>query len=221
MRYYPIHLDLKGRQVLVVGGGTVAEGKVRQLISAGARVRLVSPTIEGTFERLISEDLIEHRPRRFAATDLDGASLVISATDDAEVNETVSRAARRRGIWCNVVDRPGLCDFITPALVVRGELQISVSTGGGSPTLAQRVKREIAALIGDEYGELLEIATGMRAEAKESVKDSERRTELLRAFVESDAINLLREGRGEDARRLAHQLLRGQYDQRPYRADVD
>jgi siroheme synthase-like protein len=221
MRYYPIHLDLKGRQVLVVGGGTVAEGKVRQLISAGARVRLVSPTIEGTFERLISEALIEHRPRGFVEADLEGASLVISATDDSDVNETVSRAARRRRIWCNVVDRPRLCDFITPALVVRGELQISVSTGGGSPTLAQRVKREIAALIGDEYGELLEIATGMRAEAKESVKDSERRTELLRAFVESDAINLLREGRGEDARRLAHQLLKGQYDRRPYRADVD
>ena len=127
------------------------------------------------------------------------------------MNESVSRAARERGIWCNVVDRPGLCDFITPALVVRGELQISVSTGGGSPTLAQRVKREIAALIGDEYGELLEIASGMRTEAKESVKDSERRTELLRAFVESEAIDLLREGRSEDARRLAHQLLKGEY----------
>ena len=210
MRYYPIHLDLKGRRVLVVGGGTVAEGKVQQLISAGARVCLVSPIIERNLEGLLSQGLIEHLARRFEEADLDGASLVISATDDAAVNETVARAAGRRGVWCNVVDEPELCDFITPALVVRGELQIGVSTGGGSPTLAQRVKREIADLIGDEYGELLEIAAGMRAEAKQSVEGFERRREILRAFVESEAIDLLRQGRREDACRIAHEMLKRQ-----------
>jgi siroheme synthase-like protein len=106
-----------------------------------------------------------------------------------------------------VVDQPDLCNFITPALVTRGGLQISVSTGGGSPTLTQRVKREVAALIGEEYGLLLELAAEMRAEAKQRVPDFERRKDALRAFVESDALDLIRTGRGDEARDLARRFL--------------
>jgi len=112
-----------------------------------------------------------------------------------------------RGALCNVVDQPDLCNFITPALVTRGELQISVSTGGGSPTLTQRVKREVAALIGEEYGVLLELAAEMRAEAKDRIADFERRKEVLRAFVESDALDLIRAGRLDEARALAGRFL--------------
>jgi precorrin-2 dehydrogenase/sirohydrochlorin ferrochelatase len=144
----------------------------------------------------------------FAEGDLNGMFLVISATDDRKVNEKVAKAARERGALCNVVDQPDLCNFITPALVTRGELQISVSTGGGSPTLTQRVKREVAALIGEEYGVLLEIAAEMRAEAKDRVADFERRKEMLRAFVESDALDLIRAGRLDEARALARRFLR-------------
>src|SRR5262249_9732212 len=119
----------------------------------------------------------------------------------------VARAARERGTLCNVVDQPDLCNFITPALVTRGELQISVSTGGGSPTLTQRVKREIAAIVGEEYGDLLELAAEMRAEAKDRIADFDRRKEVLRAFVESEALDLIRTGRRDDARALARRFL--------------
>ncbi|MGH9767172.1 MAG: precorrin-2 dehydrogenase/sirohydrochlorin ferrochelatase family protein [Blastocatellia bacterium] len=208
MRYYPIYLDLKGRDVSVVGGGAIAEGKALQLVEAGARVTVVSPALTEELGRLVESGEITHRNGYFVEEDLSGEVLVISATDDRKVNETVANAAAARGLLYNVVDQPDLCNFITPALVSRGDLQISVSTGGGSPTLTQRVKREVAALIGEEYGVLLEIAAEMRAEAKDRIGDFERRKNVLRAFVESEAIELIRAGRTDEARRLARRFLR-------------
>jgi len=207
MRYYPIYLDLKGRDVLVVGGGAVAEGKALQLLEAGARVTVVSPQLTEALRAAADRGEITHLGGSFTEGDLNGVFLVIGATDDRKVNEKVARAARERGTLCNVVDQPDLCNFITPALVTRGELQISVSTGGGSPTLTQRVKREIAALVGEEYGVLLELAAEMRAEAKDRIADFGRRKDVLRAFVESDALDLIRAGRRDEARALASRFL--------------
>ena len=210
MRYYPIYLDLKDRAVLVVGGGVIAEGKALQLVEAGARVRLVSPDLTPRLGESVERKEIEYRQGEFNVDDLRGVVLVISATNDQSVNEAVARLANERGLLCNVVDQPALCNFITPALVTRGDLQISVSTGGGSPSVAQRVKREIGQLIGDEYAELLEVAAEMRAEAKQILKTYEARRQVLQAFVESEAIELLRAGKREEARRLAFDLLQAQ-----------
>lgn len=207
MRYYPIYLDLKGRDVLVVGGGAIAEGKALQLVEAGARVTVVSPELTDALRVAADSGKINHSGGSFIEEDLNGVFLVISATDDRKANEKVAKAARERGLLLNVVDQPDLCNFITPALVTRGELQISVSTGGGSPTLTQRVKREVAALIGEEYGVLLELAAEMRAEAKDRIADFERRKDALRAFVESGALDLIRAGRREEARALARRFL--------------
>jgi siroheme synthase-like protein len=207
MRYYPIYLDLNNRDVLVVGGGAIAEAKTQQLVEAGARVHLVSPTLTPRLAELVERGVVTYRAGRFSSLDLTGVSLVISATDDQQVNEEVAQLAASRNLLCNVVDQPALCNFITPALVTRGELQISVSTGGGSPSLTQRVKREIGEVIGEEYGELLELAAEMRAEAKRRIPDFERRRRVLHAFVESEAIELLRQGRRDEARSIARTLL--------------
>lgn len=207
MRYYPVYLDLKGRDVLVVGGGAIAEGKALQLVEAGARVTVVSPELTEALRAAADRVKITHLDGSFREGYLNGAFLVISATDDPKVNEAVSKAAKERGLFCNVVNQPDLCNFITPALVTRGGLQISVSTGGGSPTLTQRVKREVAALIGEEYGALLELAAEMRAESKHRIADFERRKEALRAFVESGALDLIRAGRRDEARDLAGRIL--------------
>jgi len=208
MRYYPINLDLAGRSVLVVGGGAIAEGKARQLVEAGARVLIVSPALTASLSELANTGTLVWRQDEFAESDLYGVWLVISATDDQAVNEAVAQAAARRNLLCNVVDQPALCNFITPALVTRGRLQISVSTGGGSPSVAQRVKREIAELIGDEYGELLELAAEIRSEAKRLLPDFEQRRTLLHNFAESEAIDLLRSGKRDEARQLAFHLLK-------------
>lgn len=207
MRYYPIYLDLKDRAVLVAGGGAIAESKAQQLIEAGARVRVVSPTLTPLLSGWAARGVIEHIPGRFKEDDLKDVYLVISAADDQAVNEEVARLAAELGLLINVVDQPSLCNFITPALVTRGDLQVSVSTGGGSPSLTQRVKREVAASIGEEYGELLKIAAEMRADAKQQIPDFERRRKVLHEFVESDALDLIRAGKYEEARVLARSLL--------------
>jgi siroheme synthase-like protein len=207
MRYYPIYLDLKGRDVLVVGGGAIAEGKAMQLVEAEAHVTVVSPELTEALRAAADRQEIVYLNSSFIEENLNGVFLVVSATGDRKVNEKVAKAARERGLLCNVVDQPDLCNFITPALVTRGELQISVSTGGGSPTLTQRVKREVAALIGEEYGELLELAEEMRARAKERIHDFERRKDALRAFVESGALDLIRAGKRDEARDMARRFL--------------
>ncbi|MGH9845444.1 MAG: precorrin-2 dehydrogenase/sirohydrochlorin ferrochelatase family protein, partial [Blastocatellia bacterium] len=209
MRYYPVYLDLQDHDVLVAGGGEIAEGKALQLVDAGARVFMVSPNLTPKLAELVALGSIRYRAGRFDERDLSEVSLVISATDDQAVNEEVARLAAARKLLCNVVDQPALCNFITPALIHRGRLQISVSTGGGSPALTQRVKREIAAVIGDEYGELLELAAEMRAEVKRRIAGFEERRKLLHAFIESDALDLVRAGRIEEARRIAERLVNG------------
>ena len=207
MRYFPVHLDLKGHNVVVVGGGKIAEGKVRQLVEAQALVRVVSPDVTPWLAETISADIIQHTNQLFSTSDLDGARLVISATNDRQVNEQILAAARDRGIWCNAVDQPDLCDFITPAVIERGNLQIGVSSSGESPVLAQRVKREIEETIGDEYGRLLELSAAMRVRAKRIIPDFDTRRDILREFVESEALELIREGVDEKAQAIAERLL--------------
>ena len=210
MRYYTVYLDLKDRAVLVVGGGSIAEGKAVQLVETGARVQLVSPDLTPRLAELAASGAIEYRRGEFKLDDLRSVTLVISATHDQAVNEEVARLAAERGLLHNVVDQPALCNFITPALVTRGDLQISVSTGGGSPSITQRVKREVANLIGEEYGELLELAAEMRVKAKQRIPDFERRRKVLHAFVESEALDLIRAGKREEAERIAQELLQAE-----------
>jgi siroheme synthase-like protein len=207
MRYYPIHLDLQERPVLLVGGGVIAEGKAEQLIAARAQVRVVSPTLTARLTEWHTQDLIVWRAGKFAENDLTGVVLVISATDDQAVNETVAQAAAARGLLYNIVDQPALCSFITPALVTRGELQISISTSGGSPTVAQLVKQRIAETIGEEYGELLRLSARLRAGLRERGIGYAERRDLLNAFVESEVLALLRAGRLAEAEQLAQAVL--------------
>jgi siroheme synthase-like protein len=207
MRYYPIHLDLQERPVLVVGGGVIAEGKAEQLIAARAQVRVVSPTLTARLAEWQAQGLLTWREGKFDESDLADVALVISATDDQAVNETVARAAAARGLLCNVVDQPALCSFITPALVTRGELQISISTGGSSPTIAQLVKQRIAETIGEEYGELLQLTAQLRVGLRARGIGYGERRDLLNAFVESEVLALLHAGRVAEAEQLAQAVL--------------
>lgn len=208
MRYYPIHLDLQGRPVLMVGGGVIAEGKTDQLLDAGAKVHIVSPTLTARLSEFVAQGAVTWRVGEFHVDDLDGIFLVFSATDEQTVNELVAQAAAERHLLCNVVDQPVLCNFITPALVTRGALQISISTAGGSPSVAQLVKRHIAEVIGDEYGELLELAAQLRSELKARGVGYAERRDLLNEFVESEALALLRAGHRSEAEHLAQAILK-------------
>jgi siroheme synthase-like protein len=143
LKFYPIFLDLRNKPVLVVGAGKVALRKTRGLVEAGARVTVVAPEWEAEFETLG----VRMVPRHFRASDLQHACLVFAATDDRQTNHRVAVAAKGRGIPANVADSQPECDFILPARVTKGELQIAVSTGGASPRLAADLRRKLEDLL--------------------------------------------------------------------------
>lgn len=164
--YFPAFLDLRGRRCLVVGGGLIGERKVRDLLSCGADVVLVSPAATTGLAELVNRGTVTHRRRTFRQSDVRGCAVVVAATGVTAVDTAVAGAAKRRRALVNVVDRPALCDFIVPSVLRRGELQIAVSTGGRSPALAREIRHGLEDMFGPEYAELIERVGRERTRAR-------------------------------------------------------
>lgn len=161
---YPIFLDLRDRRCVVVGGGKVAGRKTRKLLQARAMVRVVAPEIEPALASIAVE--AEYRP--YEVGDLAGAALAFAATDSREVNAAVAREAKERGIPVNVADRPSEGDFALPSTLRRGGLQVAVSTGGASPTLAREIRQELERMFGPEWAGVVEELEKARREGRET-----------------------------------------------------
>jgi precorrin-2 dehydrogenase/sirohydrochlorin ferrochelatase len=179
-QYYMACLDLRGRRCVVVGGGAIGAEKVRGLLACGARVTVVSPSLHPELHAAP----ITWRPRRYRARDLNGAFLVVAATSDRIVNERVHLDAEARGLLCNVADTPDLCNFILPAVHREGPIAVAVSTGGASPALAQRIRRDIAEVVGQRHAELAERMAALRPAAKERFATYEERRDFFQLMVE-------------------------------------
>jgi precorrin-2 dehydrogenase len=154
--YFPAFLDLRDRRCLVVGGGPVGERKAHELLSCGARVLVVSRRVTPELRRLSEAGTIALRERPFITSDVQGRVLVIAATGVDAVDAAVAAQARRQRALVNVVDRPGQCGFICPSVLRRGQLQIAVSTGARSPTLAREIRRRLEGMFDSEWAELVE-----------------------------------------------------------------
>ncbi len=207
MRYYPVYLNLDGRLCVVVGGGPVAEGKVADLLEAGARVTVVSPVLTPRLAELTASGRIEHRARPYRRGDLAGALVAIGGTDDRSVNREIWEEARDAGVLLNLVDDPPRCGFIAPAVVRRGDLAIAVSTGGKAPTLAVRLRERIEELVGEEHARFLELAGDLRAPLARAHPCFEERRERWYRLVDSDILQLLRRGEEEPARSRMREIL--------------
>ena len=180
MNYYPIFLDLRRKPCLVVGGGEIGARKVEGLLSAGANVTVISPEASEMIQRHAESNRLRYLKRPYQDGDLKGYFLAYAATGIAAIDARMVWEAYTHGVLLNVVDRPMLCNFITPAVVQRGDLSIAVSTGGKSPGFAKRVKQKIAALIYPEYGSALAaIAAQRRALMRNpSMDEVKRKTRL-------------------------------------------
>jgi precorrin-2 dehydrogenase/sirohydrochlorin ferrochelatase len=189
--YYPVFLDLRGKDCLVVGGGKVAERKVLSLLRAGADVRVVSPKLTARLEKEKSSGRVRHSSRGFRKSDLKGAFLVIAATDSEEENRKVSEA---KDMLVNVVDRPELCSFIVPSTVRRGPLQLAISTSGASPAMARAIREELEELYGPGFGAYLKHLEAVRAKAVREIKDRKARERRLKGLASRDIIKKLRKG---------------------------
>lgn len=150
-RLFPLFLKLDGRRCLVVGAGKIGESKVASLLDTGAAVHVVAPQATERIKKWAETKEISWHKRKFRNSDLKGCFLVVAATPSTTLHERIFNLAKRQNIICNIVDVPELCDFYYPAVVRRGSLQIAVSTGGESPALAQRLRKELEARFGPEY----------------------------------------------------------------------
>jgi siroheme synthase-like protein len=205
---YPAILLLDGRLAVVIGGGQIAERKVRTLRDAGAKVRLVADTITPALRDLAEGGELELVERRYARGDLAGAVVAVAATDDEEVNGGVYAEATEAGIPVNVVDNTALCTFIAPSIIRRGDLVVAISTGGAAPALAVRIRERLEQEFGDEYARFL----GLTAELREQVKvpgDQDERAKAWYRVIDSDVMDLVRAGEIERARERATALLLG------------
>jgi len=148
---FPINLNLEGRSCLVVGAGRIGLRKTEQLLATGARVTVVAPDVVGDFSAL---PVTVHQ-RAFELTDLDGQRLVITATGNRELDQLIYDTCEERGIWINSADDPERCAFTLPAVVRRGDLMVTVSTGGNSPALSSWMRQKLEALVGPEFEEVV------------------------------------------------------------------
>jgi len=205
-------VDLTGRRCLVVGGGVVAERKVRALLEAGGEVLVVSPALTPGLEALKREGRIVHLARPYQPGDLAGSFLVFGATDDHRVNRRLADEAKAAGVLANMGDSPTSGTFLAPAVLTRGDLVIAISTGGDSPALARKIREDLESVYGEEYAELLNVLERVRERAKREVADQGRRRALLERAVESDLLRVIRTGDVAGVERIVEGLFDGPPD---------
>ena len=193
--YYPLFLDLRGVQVVVVGGGAVACRKVQAFLQSAARVTVIAPAVDEGLRILAEKGIISIRSEPFTESHLDGFRLVVAATNDPVINQRVSKEAVRQGIPVNVVDYPELSSFIVPSMMRRGTLTIAVSTGGKAPALSRRLREYLEGIVGTEYEQYVELLGELRAKVKEKHPDDpDRRREIFEKLTDGRLLELLRSG---------------------------
>jgi precorrin-2 dehydrogenase/sirohydrochlorin ferrochelatase len=208
MKTYPVCLiGMQARRAVVVGGGTVAARKAKDLLEAGGHVTVISPKLTPELQSLVDDGQVTLIRRTYRAGDLRDAFLVIAATDDGRVNQKVWHEAEQVGCLVNIVDDPARCNFITPAVIRHGDVTIAVSTGGTSPALARRLRERLEKLIGPEYGQLASLLAELRPQIQSRYKSHEDRVWAALRLVDSDLIDTIKQGGMDAARARAQELL--------------
>ena len=199
--YYPVYLDLWKKSCLVLGGGPAAVEKARHLVDAGADVTVVAADFTDELVQMGGRHEVRLLAKDFTEDDLDGVQLVIDASGNDPQGVRVAAVARRRRVLVNVLDRVPLCDFIAPAVVRRGPLQIAISTAGRSPFMASYIRRLLERTLGPEYGDLVDLVGALRDRLRVEGVALEEQTLIYERVSGSGALELLVAGDREGARR--------------------
>ncbi len=209
MQHFPLFLDLRDRAVLVVGAGLVAERKIALLLTAGARVTVVAPVAHSQVQARAQAGEITLHARVFDASCLDGVWLVIAATNDAALNDAVSRAATERRLWCNVVDDAERSSAQVPAIIDRSPLTIAISSGGAAPVLARRLREKIEALVEPALGALAALMQRQRGAIRAAHPELGARRRLYERLLDGPVLAALRRGLPQQAEHLLARELAG------------
>lgn len=200
MDFFPIFMNIKGRQCLVVGGGKVAARKIALLLKAEALVQVVAPELCREVNEMAQTGEIKHLARPFEDSDIEGNVLVIAATNDKASNQRISELAKARSMPVNVVDQPHLCSFIMPSIVDRSPIQIAISTGGSSPVLARLLRTRLESYIPATYGKLAQLVDGFRSKVIAKFPTTEQRRNFWEVILEGRVTELLFQGNEHAAR---------------------
>ena len=205
LRGYPVNLLVSGRRCVVVGAGRIAARKIEALLDAGADVQVIAPEVDGEVREWRDAGRLEVEERAFTPSDLDGAWLATTATNDPAVNRAVFEAGEERRIWVNSADDPEHCSFTLMSVIRQGDVVVTVGTGGRSPALAAWLKDRLTVELGPEYA----VACELLSEAREAVRAEGRSTESLdwRQALDSGMVELIRSGRTAEAKELLEACL--------------
>jgi siroheme synthase-like protein len=205
LRGLPVNLVVRGRRVVVVGGGRIAVRKIEPLLELGAEVHVVAPAVGAEVRGWVDAGRCSLAEREFVAGDLDGAWLALTATDDPAVNAAVCAAGEAARVWVNSADDPANCSFTMMSVIRRADLVVAVGTGGRSPALAAHLRRLLNEELGPEYEVLLELLSEAREAWRASGRSSES-ADWQRAF-DSGIVDLVRNGRVAEAKELLTSCL--------------
>ncbi len=206
MKYYPVCLDIRNRDCLVVGGGAVAFRKVKTLLACGASVTVVSPAFSSELAG-IRDDALTRVRRPYESSDVAGRFLVIGATDDEAENRKISRDAEAQNVLCNIADLPDACNFILPAIVKRGDLLLAISTCGNSPAFAKHLRKQLEKDFGEEYTEFLRLMGALRKRLLDTRHAPEEHKPLFEALINQGLLEMVKEGNTDEINRLLDDIV--------------
>lgn len=204
---YPVFFDIRGKRCLVIGGGIVAERKVRGLLREEADVVIVSPEVTDGIARLAAREQCCWLKKKYTADDLHGAFLVFAATGSPTVQDRVASDAEALGLPVNVADQPERCTFHVPAVLRRGDLTLAVSTAGKSPALAAMVRRMLAEQYGEEYALLLSLMGEIRPLVINAARTSDERKSVFQKILHEDMIHWIKSGHWDTVRHHLQMVL--------------
>lgn len=194
MKYYPINLDVRNKNCLVVGGGSVGTRKALTLVKCGANVTIISPDASEKLEKLAESGIVNLEKRKYMPGDLQGMFLVLSAADNNSVNEMVYKDAAALDILCNIADIPKACNFTLPSVINQGDLTIALSTSGKSPALSRKLRIELEKMFGKEYSVSLELMGAIREKLLAQNHDPEKHKILFRKVLDKGLVEIIKNG---------------------------
>ncbi|GGB53629.1 NAD(P)-binding protein [Fictibacillus barbaricus] len=194
--YYPVMLKMKGKRAVVVGGGKIAERKIKGLLEAGADILVISPKVTDKLLRLATDKTIKWEQKSFEPADIKGAFLVITAVNERAVNQSVQDSITDQQLFCRSDDQ-GEGNFILPSLFRQGKLTIAVSTSGASPGMAKKITAGFSSVYDDTFGEYLDFLDQCRKYIRTSIKDPDKRKRILTEILDEEFLNLSHKEREE------------------------
>ena len=208
MDFLPVYIDIKGQRCLVVGGGEIAARKASLLVKAGGEIDVVAKQVSSAMASIVAAAKgCQLHQRRYQQSDLQGAKIVIAATNDEEVNRQVSEEAKALSIPVNVVDNPGLCSFILPAIIDRSPIVVAVSSGGQSPVLARLIRAKLETSIPASYGRLAKLVGAVRDKVKARFDTVNQRREFWEGVLTGPVAEYVFAGKDEDAQKMLEAQL--------------